>query len=64
MQQQFVSFLARCLWLTWIAFVPSAVLAENPAELGQVQWNQWERGKRLASRTGKPLFVQFQEVPG
>lgn len=34
-------------------------------EEGQVKWNRdLEQAKTISAKTGKPLFVQFQEVPG
>ena len=37
----------------------------TPVELGQVKWNRdLEKAKAASKQTGKPLFVQFQEVPG
>ena len=34
-------------------------------ELGQVHWQRdFEKATQLAKESGKPLFVQFQEVPG
>ena len=41
------------------------VLGQGQVEVGQVTWNRdLEAAKALATKTGKPLFVQFQEVPG
>jgi hypothetical protein len=38
---------------------------ENPEELGQVHWlRDLEAGQREAAKTGKPLLILFQEVPG
>jgi len=38
---------------------------QTPVEVGQVKWNRdLEAAKATAKQTGKPLFVQFQEVPG
>ena len=43
----------------------SATMGQNPVELGAVQWNRnLENAKAASVETGKPLFVQFQEVPG
>lgn len=34
-------------------------------ELGQVHWHRdFDKATQLAKESGKPLFVQFQEVPG
>ena len=46
-----------------IQTVPS--LAQTPVEVGKVKWNRdFEKAKATSRQTGKPLFVQFQEVPG
>ena len=43
----------------------SLTFAEQPVELGLVKWERdLQEAKRLSKKTGKPLFVQFQEVPG
>lgn len=37
----------------------------NPKELGWVRWHRnYDEAVALAARSGKPLFVLFQEVPG
>ena len=39
--------------------------AQETVELGKVKWNRdLEAAKALSAKTGKPMFVQFQEVPG
>jgi hypothetical protein len=45
---------------------PSAdSLLQNPEELGAVHWlRDLESGKLAAEKSGKPLLVLFQEVPG
>ena len=48
-----------------LIFQSGASLGQSQVELGQVNWNRdLEAAKTLSSQTGKPLFVQFQEVPG
>jgi len=38
---------------------------QSPVEVGRVNWNRGiEQAKAISAQTGKPLFVQFQEVPG
>ncbi|MEZ4442005.1 MAG: VPGUxxT family thioredoxin-like (seleno)protein, type 2 [Polyangiaceae bacterium] len=38
---------------------------DNPRELGWVHWERdYETAAALAAKTGRPLFVLFQEVPG
>lgn len=40
-------------------------LLETSVELGQVKWQRdLDAAKKKSEETGKPLFVQFQEVPG
>ncbi|MCA8916434.1 MAG: hypothetical protein KDB90_13570 [Planctomycetes bacterium] len=37
----------------------------QPAELGSVHWyRNVDTGIELATEQGKPIFLQFQEVPG
>ena len=39
--------------------------ADNPVELGKVNWNRdFDQAKALSAKSGKPIFIQFQEVPG
>lgn len=41
------------------------IMGQAPVELGQVEWNRnLEEAKAASAKSGKPLFVQFQEVPG
>ena len=38
---------------------------QTPVEVGQVKWKRdIEQAKTISAKTGKPVFVQFQEVPG
>ncbi len=61
-----IAILVSALTLTVAALihtVPS--FAQVPVELGKVKWNRdFEKAKATSLRSGKPLFVQFQEVPG
>ncbi len=42
-----------------------AARADGPRELGRVDWiRDFDAGQAVARRTGRPLFVLFQEVPG
>ena len=44
---------------------PVAGQVEQPVELGQVKWRRdFEAGLAEAKRTGKPVLLLFQEVPG
>lgn len=37
----------------------------NPKEAGEIRWlRSLDEGVALAQVTGKPIFLQFQEVPG
>jgi Thioredoxin-like len=59
----------RCLIGVAVCFavveLPSAEASAKPPELGQVAWRRgFDESAKLASRTGKPLLVLFQEVPG
>ncbi len=38
---------------------------KEPVELGAVRWQRdFDAALAKSAETGKPLFVQFQEVPG
>jgi hypothetical protein len=45
---------------------PLAVeLQDQTVELGHVRWQRdLAAAQKVSAETGKPLFVQFQEVPG
>jgi hypothetical protein len=50
--------------LTAVAVQPVAPTG-NPEELGKVQWlRDLDAGKAEAQKTGKPILLLFQEVPG
>lgn len=39
--------------------------SDNTIELGNVTWKRdLEEAKKASADSGKPMFVQFQEVPG
>ena len=43
----------------------SPAQGQQRVELGMVKWHRdLESAKALAGKQNKPLFVQFQEVPG
>lgn len=45
--------------------VPVTGQVAQPVELGQVKWRrEFEAGLAEAKRTGKPVMLLFQEVPG
>ena len=60
------------LFISAIAFsafafvnMTSPAIAQERIELGKVKWLRGlENAKALSAKTGKPIFVQFQEVPG
>jgi hypothetical protein len=38
---------------------------DPPVELGRVRWGRdLDQAKKLASTSGKPILILFQEVPG
>jgi hypothetical protein len=40
-------------------------MAQQPVELGDVQWlRKFEQAKQISAATEKPIFILFQEVPG
>lgn len=48
-----------------ILLLSGTVLAQNPVELGQVNWlRDMEAAKAQSEKSGKPIFILFQEVPG
>ena len=60
-----IGFVFSALMLLGCALQTGSSLGQSQVELGQVNWNRdLEAAKTLSSQTGKPLFVQFQEVPG
>ena len=60
-----VSTIAMLAMSTAFFFLPRTTMGQTPVELGAVQWNRdIENAKAVSARTGKPLFVQLQEVPG
>jgi hypothetical protein len=39
--------------------------AATPVELGKVAWlRDYDKGIAASTRSGKPIFLLFQEVPG
>ena len=49
-----------------IAFATSgALLAQQPRELGTITWaRDFDAATQTAQKSGRPLLVLFQEVPG
>ena len=46
-------------------FQTAPLFSQTPIEVGKVKWKRdFEKAKATSRQTGKPLFVQFQEVPG
>ncbi len=53
------------LALTLAAALVGPEAASNPVELGDVAWiRDFDAGKAESKRTGRPLLLLFQEVPG
>jgi len=60
-----IGFLVSGLTLAVAAMFQTASFAQTPVEVGKVKWNRdFEKARATSLQTGKPLFVQFQEVPG
>ena len=62
-------FIAGLVALAGVAYsLPGQSNSSNVdqrVELGAITWSRnLEKAKALSAKTGKPLFVQFQEVPG
>ncbi len=48
-----------------LALCATAAHAENPVELGAVEWTtDLSAAQEVSAETGRPVFVLFQEVPG
>lgn len=40
-------------------------LGAGPVELGTVEWSRdYDAGLKVVKKSGKPMFLLFQEVPG
>ena len=60
-----IGLMVSAMMLSAIIFQSGSLVGQTQVELGQVNWNRdLDAAKKLSSETGKPLFVQFQEVPG
>ena len=60
-----IGLMVSAVMLSAIIFQSGSLVGQTQVELGQVNWNRdLDAAKKLSSETGKPLFVQFQEVPG
>ena len=60
-----IGVMVLAVMLSAIIFQSGSLMGQTQVELGQVNWNRdLDAAKKLSSETGKPLFVQFQEVPG
>lgn len=51
-------------WLA--AFAPAqSPIGQQPEELGRVAWErEFEKARAASKRSGKPILLLFQEVPG
>lgn len=60
-----IGLLVSAVMLLASIFQSGSLMGQTQVELGQVKWNRdLDAAKKLSLETGKPLFVQFQEVPG
>lgn len=58
-------FLALFAVVTLAAGLIEVALADNPTELGRVNWQRdYDAAMSRAREAGKPVFLQFQEIPG
>lgn len=57
--------LALALVVTVAATLGSCMAQQNPVEIGKVKWTRDLDGALAKSKkSGKPVFLLFQEVPG
>ena len=57
--------LAGIISLIFVLTAFSAEAAENPVEVGNVQWGRdLESALKKSADTGKPVLILFQEIPG
>ena len=60
-----IGLMVSVVMVSVIIFQSSSSVGQTRVELGQVNWNRdLDAAQQLSAETGKPLFVQFQEVPG
>ena len=65
MMKNTIAIVVSALTLVAAMFQTGSSFAQTPVEVGSVKWNRdFEKAKATSRQTGKPLFVQFQEVPG
>ncbi len=58
-------FTLPSVMLAIVLFCHLEIYAQTPVELGKVHWGRdLDAAKKKSAATGKPIFVQFQEVPG
>ena len=55
-----------CLVLLLIGFTVNGELSnQNPVEVGDVDWGRdFNASLQKSAKTGKPVLILFQEVPG
>ncbi len=57
--------LAAIIVLTFCASAYASQTAQNPVEVGHVNWGRdFEAALQMSAASGKPVLVLFQEVPG
>jgi len=51
--------------LTFVATAYATHTGQNPVEVGDVHWGRnFEAALKMSAKSGKPVLVLFQEVPG
>ncbi len=54
-----------CLLVAGFLYSPACGTEDDVIETGKVNWSSdLEVAKRTSMKTGKPLFLLFQEIPG
>ncbi len=57
--------LATLMVLTIYATAYGSQTAQNPIEVGDVHWGRdFDAALEMSAKSGKPVLVLFQEVPG
>lgn len=61
-----LALVAGAVLMTGVVRIPASLFAEDPPiELGAVAWGRdLETARGASAKTGKPVMVLFQEVPG
>ena len=60
-----VSLAMALMTVQFLASRPKSEKPDQPIEMGVVKWNlDFESASSISAKSGKPLFVLFQEIPG